>query len=190
MPNTGIYYILLVALGLSMDTLAIAAAVGIGYRPITGRTFFRIGFHFALFQVGLFTLGCMAGVFLDRYLSQYDHWIAGGLLWLIGGHMCWQWRREEVVEYKSDPSRGFSLIFLSVATSIDALAAGASLGLLGASVRLSAAILAAMTVALAITGLAVGQRLGKFFGRWGMLAGGIVLVALGLKVVIEHLQAG
>lgn len=104
--------------------------------------------------------------------------------------MCWQWWREEVVEYKSDPSRGFSLIFLSVATSIDALAAGASLGLLGASVRLSASILAAMTVALAITGLAAGQRLGKFFGRWGMLAGGIVLVALGLKVVIEHLQAG
>ena len=180
------WYILFVALGLSMDTLAIAVAVGTGYKPITARTVFRISFHFSLFQVGLFALGCEAGSFLERYFGQYDHWVAAALLWLIGGHMVLEWWKGEATDYQSDPSRGLSLIFLSFATSIDALAAGASLGLLGASVGLSSLILAATTATLAIVGMEFGRKLGNVLGRWGMLAGGIALIVLGGKIVFEH----
>jgi len=188
LSQVSIFYIFVVAFGLSMDTFAVSTAVGMGYKPVTGRTLFRISFHFALFQVALFALGCLAGGFLERYFGGYDHWLACGLLWLIGAHMCWEWRHESPRQYATDPSKGLSLIVLSVATSVDALAVGTSLGLLGASVGLSAAILAGMTATLAILGLEIGKNLGKLLGRWGMLVGGIALLSLGVKVVLEHLK--
>jgi len=181
------FTIVIVALGLSMDTLAIAAAVGMGYQPITFRTVFRIGWHFTLFQVGLLVLGYEAGAFINQYLSAYDHWLAAGLLWAIGGHMLWEWYEGKLPTYSSDPSRGLSLVVLSVATSIDALAVGGSLGLTGQPIGLAAVVLAVMTAGLAVVGLEFGRRLGGILGRWALLAGGVALTGLGVKTLVNHL---
>ena len=188
MHEMGVSYLIVAALGLSMDTFAVATAIGIGYRPITARTVFRVVWHFTLFQVALFAFGWWTGGVLERYFGAYDHWLAAGLLWVIAAHMMIQWWQDQPPEYRSDPSRGTSLIMLSTATSMDALALGASFGLLNAPVELAGAILAVTTALLAGIGLAFGRSLGKILGRWAMLAGGIALFALGIRILIAHLS--
>jgi len=178
----------LMVLGLTMDTLAVAIAVSLYHAVITFRLVFRISFHFALFQAGLLFLGATAGSFLQQYASAYDHWVAFGLLWAIGLKMLWEATHPEYEEVKADPSRGFSLVFLSVATSLDALAVGGSLGLLDMNVTQAVTITWVMTVIISALGLFIGKKVGKMFGKRAELLGGIVLCAIGVKVLLSHLM--
>src|SRR5512134_4038247 len=111
-----------IALALAMDAFAVALATGMNLAAVTGRHLFRLGFHFGLFQALMPIIGWLAGQTVQQHIAAWDHWIAFGLLAFVGGHMLWEARSEEhEAKDPRDPTRGLSLVILSVATSIDAL---------------------------------------------------------------------
>lgn len=179
--------ILLIALGLAMDCFAVS--LGIGTSPIKkdARTVFRLTFHFGLFQ-GLMTfLGWLAGSSIVDLISNFDHWIAFGLLVWVGGRMIRESLSTKEEEDPCNPSRGKTLIMLSVATSIDALAVGLSLAFVDGSILVSSLVIGATSVLLSLLGLFIGGRLGCKFGKRMELVGGLVLIGIGLRVLISHL---
>ncbi|NLE29743.1 MAG: manganese efflux pump [Phycisphaerae bacterium] len=180
---------IILVLGLTMDTFAVAGAIALFHNRITFRLIFRVAFHFALFQAGLLYLGWGLGNFTGVFIQSFDHWIAATLLWLIGGKMLWESFHEPEERVLTDPSRGWSLVFLSVATSLDALAVGGSLGFLNTRITQTVIMAWAMTVVIAIMGLFCGKNAGKIIEKWAERLGGIVLIVIGFKVLISHLMA-
>jgi len=180
-----------IALALAMDAFAVALGVGVSVSPLTGRHFFRLGFHFGLFQALMPVIGWLAGRTVQTYIVDYDHWIAFGLLALVGVHMIFEAFHPEKEERQTgDPTRGYSLIFLSVATSIDALAVGLSLGMLDVTVWFPALIIGLVAGIFTVVGMLLGRKVGDRWGARVEILGGMVLVAIGLKIVIEHTLSG
>jgi putative Mn2+ efflux pump MntP len=171
-----------------MDAFAVALAAGVTLERITGRHLFRFGFHFGLFQGMMPVLGWLAGITVQHWISAYDHWIAFGLLAFVGIKMI----REALAEENeaadpTDPTRGLTMLMLAVATSIDALAVGLSLGMLGVSVWLPAVVIGLVCGALTVIGMLLGGRIGRRWGKRVEIFGGLVLCAIGLKILLEHL---
>lgn len=171
-----------------MDALAVAVAVGISLERVSGRQTFRLSWHFGLFQFLMPVAGWYAGLSVERHLSTYDHWLAFGLLAYLGTKMIREGLAGKAPKVDPrDPTRGLSLVSLSVATSVDALAVGLSLGVLGVAIWYPAAVIGAVACALTATGMHLGTRLGKRFGARIEIAGGTVLLAVGAKILAEHL---
>ncbi len=180
--------ILFIALGLSMDALAVAIASGISLGTVSGRQLFRLGFHFGLFQAGMPVLGWFAGRTFAGYMTAFDHWIAFLLLAYVGGKAIYQARQPVDSDIpKGDPTRGASLVMLSTATSIDAFAVGLSFALLEVTIWYPCLIIGLVTGAVTTFGMIMGSRLGMRFGKRVEILGGIVLIGIGLKILIEHL---
>lgn len=176
-----------IAVALAMDAFAVALGTGLTLERLTGRHLFRLGFHFGLFQALMPILGWAAGMSVQRWISAYDHWVAFGLLALIGGKMIREaFAGEEKEEDAADPTRGWSLVMLSVATSIDALAVGLSLAMLGVSIWVPAAVIGGVCAVLTVTGMLLGRRIGGIWGQRVEVLGGLVLVVIGLKILAEH----
>jgi manganese efflux pump family protein len=175
--------LLALSVGLAMDAFAVAVAAGVAVDAVTPRHVFRLGFHFGLFQFMMPIVGWLVGGQLAAYVSRYDHWVAFALLGYVGGKMLWEARRERDAKIKGDPTRGLSLLTLSVATSIDALAVGMSLALMGVSVWFPSVVIGVVTATLTAIGITFGGRIGSRCGRWAEVVGGIVLIAIGLKVL-------
>jgi putative Mn2+ efflux pump MntP len=183
--------LLATAVALSMDAMAVSIATGIqlgkpGFRPI-----FRLAFHFGLFQAGMPVLGWLAGTTIRSLVSSWDHWVAFGLLAFIGGKMIVEsMKRAEAGECGSrDPTRGFSLVLLSVATSIDAFAVGMSFALIETSIWIPCLVIGLTTGGLSALGGAFGCKLGMRFGKRMELLGGVVLVAIGARILMQHVLA-
>jgi len=176
-----------IAVGLAMDAFAVSIAAGLAVSPVRFRHVFRLAFHFGLFQFMMPVLGWLAGSRLADLIGAYDHWAAFGLLAFVGGKMVLQSRREEHEAARSDPTRGLSLVALSVATSLDALAVGLSMALLGVSVWVPAVVIGLVAAALTAVGIIFGSRLGPRWGRRAELIGGCVLLAIGVRIVVSHL---
>lgn len=176
------------ALGLAMDAFAVALAASVQLRRVNGRQLFRFGFHFGLFQAAMPVAGWFAGHVARRWIEAWDHWVAFGLLVLIGGKAVWEaLRGEELAEEAAmprDPTRGWSLVAFSVATSIDALAVGVSLAMLGEGIWRPALVIGLITGGLTVLGMLIGARLGRRFGRWIEVAGGLVLIGIGVKILM------
>lgn len=172
------------SVGLAMDAFAVAIAAGMTLDTVTPRHVFRLGFHFGLFQFLMPIIGWLAGERLATQISGYDHWVAFALLSYVGGKMLWEARGEKSPLSNNDPTRGLSLLTLSVATSIDALAIGISMAFLGVSVWFPSVVIGLVTATLTAIGITFGGRIGPRWGRWAEVAGGIVLIALGLKVLL------
>jgi len=180
-----------IAVALAMDAFAVALGVGVSVSPLTGRHFFRLGFHFGLFQALMPIIGWLAGRTVQTYIVDYDHWIAFGLLTFVGGHMIYEaFHPEKDERQPGDPTRGTSLVFLSVATSIDALAVGLSLGMLNITVWLPALVIGLVAGVFTIVGMLIGRRAGDTWGAKVEILGGIVLIVIGLKIVFEHTMGG
>ena len=175
-----------IALGLAMDAFAVSIATGLTVAPVTARHTFRMAFHFGLFQFLMPVVGWLAGREVADWIAGYDHWAAFALLSLIGGRMIWEARREDSGEARGDPTRGWMLVTLSVATSLDALAVGFSMALLGVLVWTPAIVIGIVTCTLSTVGILFGGRLGTRWGRWAKLVGGCVLLAIGLRIVVAH----
>lgn len=179
-----------IAVGLAMDALAVAIATGIVLGKVSGRQTFRLSWHFGLFQFLMPVVGWMAGLSVERYLSGYDHWLAFGLLGFIGGKMIHEALRGPVAKGEvSDPTRGASLVLLSVATSVDALAVGMSLGVLRVRIWYPAVVIGAVAGTLTAIGMHLGAPLGNRFGRKIEVLGGLVLIGIGCKILFQHLLA-
>ena len=170
-----------------MDAFAVAIGVGLTLPRLSFRAIFRLSFHFGFFQFLMPILGYLAGLTVQKWLAPFDHWLAWALLSLIGSKMIYESFRNDSAPTKTDPTRGLSLILLSVATSIDALAVGLSMAFLSAKIWLAAAIIGIVAAAMTIVGMFLGRRLGKLFSRKMELIGGLILIAIGIKIVIEHL---
>ncbi|NLV24127.1 MAG: manganese efflux pump [Deltaproteobacteria bacterium] len=179
-----------IAVALAMDAFAVAIAVGAGLRIISFRQFFRLSWHFGLFQALMPVLGWAAGLTVRKQIEDYDHWIAFALLALVGCHMIREALADqpESAPRKRDPTRGLSLIMLSVATSIDAFAVGLSLSLLQISIGTPAAVIGLVAGLFTLAGMILGSRIGRLarFSHFGEIIGGVVLLLIGFSILWEH----
>ncbi len=181
---------ILLALGLSMDAVAVSISSGLG-RP--GERFWRLlrmPLAFGFFQALMPFLGWLGGATVVGKVAAWDHWLAFALLAGIGGKMLWEsLRGGEEAETPADPFAWGRLMVLSVATSIDALAAGLTIAFIDLPVGFTLAIIGATTAALCLPAVLLAGRLG---GRWAGRAeilGGLVLVGIGVKILVDHLTA-
>ena len=179
--------ITLIAIGLAMDAFAVSVAVGPTKYLESKRARFRISFHFGLFQFLMPILGWLAGTTFVHYIDSVDHWLALALLGFVGGKMIKESFDKEQKEYNLNPSRGWSLMLLSIATSIDALAVGLSLAMIGAKIWIPAMTIGIITAALSLVGIYLGKSIGGACSKRAEFVGGIVLIFIGLKIVVEHL---
>ncbi|MFZ1932427.1 MAG: manganese efflux pump MntP family protein [Thermoguttaceae bacterium] len=172
-----------IAVGLAMDALAVSIAAGLAVAAVTPRHVFRVSFHFGLFQFMMPIIGWLAGGQLTACFGQYNRWAAFGLLAYVGGRMLWEAHREKQADSERDPTRGLTLVTLSIATSLDALAVGVSMALLGVSIWIPSVVIGVITAALSAIGITFGGRIGPRWQRWAEAAGGVVLLAMGVKVL-------
>ena len=182
-------FLLATSVALGADAFAVATAVGAGLPALTGRHFFRLIWHFGLFQALMTTIGWFGGEGLSLFMMGINCWIAFGLLCALGGKMIVESRHAERRAEGFDPTRGWSLVGLSVATSLDALAVGVSLSLIGETIWRPALLIGLAALVMTYMGMRLGSRGGTYLGRWAELAGGIVLVLIGVRILIKHLCA-
>lgn len=173
-----------------MDAFAVAIVAGLTLKRMTRRHVFRLSFHFGLFQAVMPAIGWLAGRAVYQYISAVDHWIAFVLLAFVGGRMAWgAWQGGEDERPDRDPTVGWNLIILSVATSIDALAVGLSLAMIRSPIVVPSLVIGVVAAAFTATGMLLGGRLGARWGRRVEFLGGLILIAIGVKIVIEHLSS-
>ena len=173
------------AFALAMDAFAVAAVVATGLDRITARHIFRLAWHFGLFQAMMPVIGWFGGSALSSLFTSFASWIAAVLLAAIGARMIWEsWNKDPSAKKGFDPTRGWSLVLLSVATSIDALAVGISLGLLGLSIVMPAIVIGSVTVVITSAGIAIGRTGGIAFGPWAERVGGMMLIIIGIRILI------
>lgn len=180
--------LLAIAVALAMDAFAVAIVTGITLVPLTGRRVFRLAFHFGLFQALMPVIGWYAGTAVHEYIAALDHWVAFGLLAFVGGKMVREaLKGDEESPSWSDPTSGWALVVLSVATSIDALAVGLSLAMVGSTIVVPALVIGLVAAAFTATGMVLGRQIGSLWGRRVEVVGGLILIAIGVKIVAEHL---
>jgi putative Mn2+ efflux pump MntP len=174
-----------------MDAFAVATVAGLTLQRVTRRHVFRMAFHFGLFQAMMPVIGWAAGRLVYRYVETFDHWVAVALLAFVGGRMVWGALTGdgEEVSRDNDPTRAWTLVTLSIATSIDALAVGLSLAMVGAPIVAPAVVIGVVAAAFTAVGMGLGRYVGSRWGKRVELLGGIVLIAIGVKILIEHLTA-
>lgn len=158
--------LLAIAVALAMDAFAVAIVTGLTLRALTNRHLFRLAFHFGIFQAGMLAAGWYAGSAMHSLIAASDHWIAFVLLLIAGGNIIrGSIAREESPSPGADPTSGWQLVMLSFATSIDALAVGLSLALMGTSITLAALAVGLTAAVFTVTGMMLGRRIGQVWGR-------------------------
>ena len=185
-----IWEIVLIGIGLSMDAFAVAVSKGLSMRKMDFKAGLLIAVFFGVFQAGMPVIGYFAAVNFEKYITAVDHWIAFGLLLLIGGKAIIDAVKEirsgseEIEEFRL---KWGELILLSIATSIDALAVGISFAFLRVSIWKSVSIIGALTLVISFIGVLIGNRFGARFKAKAEIAGGIILILIGTKILLEHL---
>jgi putative Mn2+ efflux pump MntP len=183
-----LWTIIVVALGLAMDAVAVCIVAATAGYASNKRAVFRLAFHFGLFQFLMPVLGWLCGTVVERYIERVDHWLAFGLLAFVGGRMIWMSFHPDEEVQRADPSRGLTMVMLSIATSLDALAVGLSLALAGISVWYPSVLIGLITGGMCLVAIALGNRLRAAFARWAGIAGGAVLILIGARILIDHLR--
>jgi putative Mn2+ efflux pump MntP len=179
------------ALAVSLDALAAAAATGALLNGVKLKQALKVGVCFGLFQAVMPAIGLMAGRGLRTCLLMLDHWAAFGLLFITGARMIWEELRGcHDVECPVNPLGLSRLLLLGLATSVDALAVGISLAVSGAYNVSQGLVIGLTTFALCTPGVMLGARLKDLLRRKAGVAGGMILILIGLKILIEHLTEG
>ncbi|HQQ88768.1 MAG TPA: manganese efflux pump MntP family protein [Oscillospiraceae bacterium] len=175
-----------IAVGLSMDAFAVSVCKGLSAGKVRLKHILCVGLWFGGFQAGMPLLGYFLGSQFEGITTKYDHWIAFVLLCIIGANMIKEARAKTE---GLDASFSFKTMFLlAVATSIDALAVGLSLAFLKEAILYPSVIIGVVAFAMTWTGVAFGGRLGRVFGRKVEIAGGLILIGIGVKILLEHLR--
>ena len=187
----GFVELFLVGVGLSMDAFAVSICKGLGMRRLNMRQALVIGLFFGGFQALMPLIGWALGTQLADFITPIDHWIAFILLVLIGGKMLLDAFREGDEEDAGEPKDTRldfkELLMLAIATSIDALAVGITFAFLGVNIVVAIAIIGVTTFVLSVVGVAVGHAFGARYEKGATIAGGIVLILIGCKILLEHL---
>lgn len=179
--------IFLIALALSMDAFSVATALGAAGRQHSKLAVLRLATAFGLFQFVMPILGWLLGRTFVSYIADYDHWIAFGLLAIVGIRMIKEYFDKDDKERFKDPTKGWPLLVLSIATSIDALAVGVSFAFFDVNIYYAGAVIGIVCFIITTVGMVFGRALSKVLGKKAVLFGGIVLIAIGIKIVIEHM---
>ena len=176
--------IIILAFALGFDAFAVSVAVGIKLGQIDRWTVFRLSWHFGFAQFGMPIIGWIAGEYLSGVIGSYAKILAAIVLCIIGGHLIYEQFKKEEQRWPGDPTRGLSLLILMFATSIDALAAGFTLGLVGIQILYPTLIIGFVAATMTIFGLAFGQVLGLKFSRSAAFTGGLILIGLGIRTAL------
>jgi len=179
--------ILIIALGLAMDAFAVSITSGIVIKNLRVEHALRIAIFFGSFQAIMPVLGWLAGIGLKDFICGVDHWIAFALLSLIGCKMIYESTKMAAENEHINPLNVTVLLVFSIATSIDALAVGISFAFLRIVIITPAFVIGIVTFVLSFLGVFVGNRLGHFFEQKIGLLGGLILIGIGLKILIEHI---
>lgn len=177
------------AFALAMDAFAVSIAAGVTLKRVGFRQVFRLSWHFGFFQALMPVLGWSAGLSFRAYIERFDHWLAFGLLIFVGGNMILEaLKADSERKQPADPTRGRTLVLLSVATSIDALAVGLGLSLLKISIWFPALMIGIVAMLFTAVGLYLGKKLGAsaYLSRYAEMVGGLVLIAISLNILREH----
>jgi putative Mn2+ efflux pump MntP len=183
-----IYVTFFMAVGLALDAFAVAVSSGIVAERVRLRHALKVGVFFGLFQAVMPVIGWAAGSLFRNAISGIDHWVSFVLLCFIGLHMIYESLHTETQRSGINPLDLHILLLLSVATSIDALAAGVSLALLDVAIVRTSIIIGAVTFSLSFVGYYLGEKLGVFFKTRIRIIGGLMLILIGVKILIEHLR--
>ena len=186
----GVIELLLIGVGLSMDAFAVAICKGLCMKQLDVRQALVIALFFGGFQALMPLVGWALGTQFEQFITPVDHWIAFALLAFIGGKMLWDSFREddEGMACAADGRLDLrELTMLAVATSIDALAVGITFAFLRVDIVLSVGLIGATTFLLSLVGVAVGHRFGARYEKPATIVGGIVLILIGVKILLEHL---
>ncbi len=181
--------ILIIAVGLGMDAFSVAIGIGAVRGRVSPGPVLRLSISFGAFQFFMPILGWLAGSTVVERISAYDHWVAFGLLLFVGARMIHESLAGEGRERRDreDPTRGWTLLMLSLATSIDALAVGMTMALLKTPILYPSAIIGVVAFAMTMAGMLAGRRLASLFGRKVELLGGLILIGIGIHILIEHM---
>lgn len=183
--------VFLIAVSLAMDAFAVSISSGISVRGFGPRQAVQMGLWFGFFQFAMPVLGWVLGSGVSGYIEAVDHWLAFALLVFIGGRMAWEALRTPCAPAEAPAALTVRrLTVLALATSIDALAVGVTLAFVDVEILLAAAVIGAVAFALSIAGGLLGRRLGCLFQRRAEVLGGLVLMGIGVKILIEHLYFG
>ncbi len=182
-----LFTLLLVALSLAMDVFAVSLGAGTTNYGSSLRPRLRMAFHFGFFQGGMTFLGWLAGTQIAEWISGFDHWVAFILLAFVGIRMLKSGFNPDEDSQPVDPSRGITLVLLSLATSLDALAVGLSLAFLDVDILISCLAIGGVSLAMSLVGSAFGGTLGSRFGKRMEIAGGGLLILIGIRILITHL---
>ena len=179
--------LIVIAIALGIDAFAVSLSAGAYLVKADGRQTFRLSFHFGLFQALMPILGWLAGTTFVSMIETVDHWIAFMLLAIIVGLLIYHSFQREEQRIRRDVTKGWSLVSLSVATSIDALAVGLSLAMISEGIFFPALVIGIVAAAMSLIGIRLGERISHIVGTHMEFIGGIVLILIGLKIVIEHI---
>jgi putative Mn2+ efflux pump MntP len=185
----GLITITIIAFALAMDAFAVSIVSGSAYRKLKVKHALRMALSFGAFQAFMPLVGSLAGLTIRDHIAEYDHWVAFGLLAAVGGKMLYESFKIAPPGENSNPANVVVLLMLSIATSIDALAVGITLSFLQVSIVLAVTIIGVVTFALSYLGVYIGKKVGHFFENKIQAVGGLVLIGLGLKILIEHLTS-
>jgi len=176
--------VLIIAVSMAMDATAVCLGVGTTAHATALRSRMRLAFHFGLFQFLMPVLGWFAGVTIAPLVHAFAPWLSFGLLAFVAVRMIRSGLDPDSDCYPDDPTRGWTLVMLSVATSIDALAIGLTLALLRVSIWYPTTVIGVVTFAMSLLGLRLGNRLGEKFGKRMEIVGGAILVLIGLRILL------
>jgi manganese efflux pump family protein len=174
-------------MGLGVDAFSVAIGIGASNKKKSWAPVLRLSFAFGIFQFIMPLIGWLAGSTVVDLIRGFDHWVAFALLAVVGGKMIWEGFEEEEDEKKADQTSGWPLLVLSIATSIDALAVGFSFSLLKTTILFPAAIIGVVCFMMTAVGMIFGKVLAQIFGRKVEILGGLVLIAIGVKIILEHI---
>ena len=178
--------VIAIAIGLAMDTFAVSIVTGAAYKQLHIRHALRMAGFFGGFQAFMPVVGYLAGLTVRQYVSNYDHWIALGILAAVGLKMIYESFKIKAERRTPNPANLAVVLVLAVATSIDALAVGITLSLITHAIVLAVIIIGVVTFGLSFAGVYIGKKFGHFFESGIEAIGGLVLIALGLKIVLQH----
>lgn len=183
----GILEIVLVAIGLAMDAFAVSICKGLSIKKMSWKKAIIIGGYFGIFQGIMPLIGYLLGTSFESLLTKIDHWISFGLLVFIGINMLKEAFASET-ENCNDKIDFKTMIILAVATSIDALAVGITFAFLKTNIKVASLIIAVITFIISILGVKIGNKFGDKYERKAETVGGLILILMGIKILLEHLS--
>lgn len=183
----GIFEIILIGLGLAMDAFAVSICKGLSMKKMNWKNAIIISLYFGIFQALMPIVGYFLGTTFSSFVENVDHWIAFILLAIIGGNMIKDSFDDEC-EKRNDKVDFKTMIILAIATSIDALAVGVTFAFFETNIVLAVSIIGIITFILSLIGVKIGNRFGDKFQNKAELTGGIILIMIGVKILLEHLE--